>query len=100
MNAGQKTNLGQNRSPPGRTVASAVTKPEGLVSDYPLSSVLIAVGLGLAVGVVLGGMLGRPTTPAASFGKRAELAAEHLGRQMLGTIAGVLPESLSKHIPS
>jgi len=47
MSAGQKTKLGQNRSPAGQTVASPITKSEGLVSDYPLSSVLIAVGLGL-----------------------------------------------------
>ena len=100
MSAGQKTKLGQNRSPAGQTTASAITKPEGVVSDYPLSSVIVAVGLGLAVGVVLGGILGKPTTHAASFGKRAELAAEQFGRQMLGAIAGVLPESLSKHIPS
>jgi hypothetical protein len=91
---------GQNRSAIGRTVANAVTKPEGLVSDYPLSSVLVVVGLGLAVGVVLGSILGRPAPPGPSFGQRAELAAEHLGRQMLGAIAGVLPESLSKHMPS
>src|SRR6478672_8479408 len=100
MSDGKRTNVGQNRSPGGRTAASAVRKPEGLVSDYPLSSVLIAVGLGLAVGVVLGGILGKPATPAASFGKRAELAAEQFGRQALSAITGVLPQSLSKPIPS
>lgn len=100
MSTGQKRSIGQNRSPTGRTVASAVTKPEGLVSDYPLSSVLVAVGLGLAVGVVLGSILGRPATPNPSFVQRTELAAGNLGRQMLGAIAGVLPESLSKHIPT
>ena len=100
MSDRQKTSGGQNKSPPRRTVARAVEKPDGLVSDYPLSSVLIAVGLGLAVGVVLGGILGRPTTPAPSFGKRAELAAEQFGRQALSAITGVLPQSLSKHIPS
>jgi len=100
MIAGQKTNLGQNRSPTARTTASAVTKPEGLVSDYPLSSVLVVVGLGLAVGVVLGSILGRSPTPTPSLGKRAELAAEQFGRQMLGAMSGVLPDSLSKHISS
>jgi len=100
MNAGQNANVGQNRSPPRRTAPSTVTKPEGLLSDYPLSSVLIAVGLGLAVGMVLGGILAKPTTPAASFATRAELAAEQFGRQALSAITGVLPQSLSKHIPS
>ena len=100
MSAGQKKSVGQNRSLTGRTVANAVTKPKGLVSDYPLSSVLVVVGLGLAVGVVVGGILGRPVAPGPSFVQRTELAAGNLGRQMLGAIAGVLPESLSKRIPS
>src|SRR5690349_12867877 len=100
MSTEQKKSIQQNRSPTGRTVASAVTKPKGLVSDYPLSSVLVVVGLGLAVGMVVGSILGRPATPVPSLVQRTELAAGNLGRQMLGTIAGVLPESLSKHIAS
>ena len=100
MSIGQKKSVGQNRSPTGRTVGNAVKKSEGLVSDYPLSSILVVVGLGLAVGVVLGSILGRPATPGPSYLQRTEIAAGNLGRQMLGAIAGVLPESLSKHIPS
>lgn len=100
MSVGQKKIIGRNRAPCSRTVANTVTRPEGLVSQYPLSSVLVVVGLGLAVGVALGSMLGRPAAPGPSFGQRAELAAGNLGRQMLGAIAGVLPESLSKHIVS
>jgi len=100
MSTEQKKSIQQNRSPTGRPVASAVTKPKGLVSDYPLSSVLVVVGLGLAVGMVVGSILGRPAAPGPSFVQRTELAAGNLGRQMLGAIAGVLPESLSKHIPS
>src|SRR4029079_11927533 len=100
MSTGQKKIVGQNRSPIGRTAANAVTESEGLVSNYPLSSVLVVVGLGLAVGVVVGSILGRPAAPGPSFVQRTGLAAGNLGRQMLGAIAGVLPESLSKHIPS
>jgi hypothetical protein len=98
MSIGQKRRVRQNRSPRGRTVANTVMKPEGLVSDYPLSSVLVVVGLGLAVGMVLGSILGRHATPGPSFVQRTELAAGNLGRQMLGAMAGALPESLSKHI--
>src|SRR4051812_5314361 len=100
MSAGQKLNVGQNRSPTGPRMANVVKEPEGVVSDYPISSVLVVVGLGVAVGVVLGSILGRSSAPAPSLTKRTEVAAEQLGRQMLGAIAGVLPESLSKHIPS
>ena len=91
MSTGQKTR-------PRPTVARAVTKANGMVSDYPLSAVLLVFGMGLGVGVALGCMLGGPVLPPPSFGKRTELAAEKLGRQMLDAIAGVLPESLAKHI--
>ena len=80
------------------TVAQAVAKAEGLVSHYPLSSVLVVFGVGLGVGVALGSILGGPDTPRPSFGKRTELAAEKIGRQVLDSIAGVLPESLAKYV--
>jgi hypothetical protein len=69
----------------------------GLVGDYPMSSVLVVFGVGLCAGVALSGLLtGSPAPP--TLGRRTELAAEQLGRQMLGAIAGVLPASLAKHI--
>ncbi len=89
---------GQKKMPTGPTVAYAVTEPEGLVSHYPLSSVLVVFGIGLGVGVALGSILGGPVMPRPSFGQRTELAAEKLGRQMLDAIAGALPESLSKYV--
>jgi len=98
MIAGQKTSSEQNRTPPGRTAANTVTKPDGVVSDYPLSSVLVVFGIGLGVGVALGSIIAGPVMPHPSFAQRTELAAEKLGRQMLDAIAGVLPESLAKHM--
>lgn len=91
-------NTRQNRMPTASTKAKTVTKAEGLVSHYPLSSVLVVFGLGLGVGVALGSIIGGPVMPSPSFGKRTELAAEKLGRQLLDALAGALPESLSKHI--
>ena len=90
--------IGQKKMPTRPTVAHAVAKSEGLVSNYPLSSVLVVFGLGLGVGVAVGSMLGGPVVSRPSLGQRTELAAEKLGRQMLDAIAGVLPESLAKHI--
>ena len=55
------------------TVARAVANAEGLVSHYPLSAVLVVFGVGLAVGVALGSILGGPHTPRPSFGQRTEL---------------------------
>ena len=100
MSTQQKTSIGQNRTPTGRTVANSRAKPEGLVSDHPLSSVLVVFGLGLGIGVAVGCILGGPVLPRPSLGQRAERAAGHVGRQMLDSIAGILPQSLSKHISS
>lgn len=87
-----------NKMPARSIVAPAEAKPGGLISHYPLSSALVLFGIGLGVGVALGSILGGPVLPHPSFGERTELAAGKLGRQMLDAIAGVLPESLSKHI--
>jgi len=92
-------NTAQKKTPAGPAVArNAVSKPDGLVSHYPLSSVLVVFGIGLAVGVALENLLGGPVTPPPSLVQRTELAAAKLGRQMLDAIANALPESLSKHI--
>ena len=91
---------GQKKLPIGPTVERTVAIPEGLVSHYPLSSVLVVVGIGLGVGIVLGSILGGPVLPRPSLGQRTGHAAEEIGRQMLDAIAGILPQSLSKHIAS
>jgi len=69
----------------------------GMVSDYPMSSVLVVFGVGIWAGVALSNLLIQPAAPP-SLGRRTGMAAEQLGRQVLGAIAGVLPTSLSKHI--
>jgi hypothetical protein len=63
-----------------------------------MSSVLVVFGIGLGAGVALGSLLIGPVTSRPTLGRRTELAAEQLGRQMLDAIAGVLPASLAKHI--
>jgi len=100
MSIGQneKTSVGQNRTPTGRTAAPSATKPEGMISHYPLSSILVVFGVGLGIGVAVGWVLAGPAPPHPSLGQRAEQAAGNFGRQMLGAISGVLPESLAKHI--
>lgn len=88
----------QMKRPSGPTVARAATKPQGLASHYPLSSVLVVFSIGLGVGVALGSLLGGHVVPRPLLGQRTGLAADKLGRQMLDAMAGVLPESLAKHI--
>ena len=89
---------GQKTIPTRPTVAHAAPTHEGMVSDYPMSSVLVVFSIGIGVGVAVGSLLGGPVRPLPSFAQRTELAAEKLGRQMLDAMAGVLPKSLSKHI--
>lgn len=90
-------NTEQLKSQATKSVASAQEKTAGVVCDYPMSSVLVVFGIGILAGVALGSLvLGPPAPP--TLGRRTELAAEQLGRQMLGAIAGVLPASLAKHI--
>ena len=100
MSTRHKQSSGINRTPTRRTVVRTVTKPAGLVSHYPLSSVLVAYGVGLALGVAFVSFIGGPVTPLPSLRQRAELASENAGRHMRDAIAGVLPGSLSKHISS
>lgn len=69
-----------------------------LTAENPASSVLVAFGIGLGVGVALGSILAGPLTHSPTFTERTELAAEKLGRQIMDAIAGVLPESLAKHV--
>jgi hypothetical protein len=63
-----------------------------------MSSVLIVFGIGLGAGVVVANLLSGPAKARPTLGRRTEQAAEQLGRQVLDAIAGVLPESLAKHV--
>ena len=88
----------QKKIPTPKNAAHVQGKPSGLVGNYPMSSVLVVFGIGLGAGVALGSLLSGPVTSRPTLGRRTELAAEQLGRQMLDAIAGVLPASLAKHI--
>lgn len=68
----------------------------GWVSDYPISSVMIVFGVGLGAGVALGNLLSEPLTARPTLGRRTELAAEQVGRQVLDALGGVLPASWAK----
>jgi hypothetical protein len=90
--------IAQQRMSTPSHAADVRGKLSEFVSDYPMSSVLVVFGIGVAAGVALGGLLSGPVTSRPTLGRRTELAAEQLGRQMLDAIAGVLPASLAKHI--
>lgn len=71
---------------------------DGIVTQNPMSSVLVVFGIGFGVGVALGTILAGPMIHSPTFTERTELAAEKLGRQIMDAIAGALPESLSRHL--
>jgi hypothetical protein len=98
MNTAQTKRIARNATLPARRVVNTVTKPEGVVSQFPLSSALIVFGLGLGVGVALGSLMAGPVIPHRSLGQRTELAAIKLGRHVRDTLSGVLPDSVSKCI--
>ncbi len=87
----------QKMKPNQKSAIPVQEQAAGLVSDYPISSSLVVFGVGLWAGIALGGLLSGPGAPP-TLGRRTELAADQLGRQVLGAIAGVLPASLAKHI--
>jgi hypothetical protein len=69
-----------------------------MVDQHPMSTALVVFGIGLGVGVVLGSLISATAAPPPSFGQRAELAAEKLGRQMMDAFSGILPRSIAKHV--
>jgi len=89
---------GQYKMSSERGEANVVAKAEACVGDYPVSSVLLVFGIGLGVGVAIASILASPAASPPTFGQRAEVAAEKLGRQMLDAMACVLPQSLAKHV--
>lgn len=90
-------NTEQRKNPASKLATATKEGTAGVICDYPMSSVLVVCGIGICAGIALGSLvLGPPAPP--TLGRRTELAAEQLGRQMLGAIAGVLPASLAKHI--
>jgi hypothetical protein len=64
-----------------------------IVDHYPISSALVAFGLGIGTGVALVAML-CDKEPEYDPGN----IAQRLGRQMLEAVSNVIPESLTKKV--
>lgn len=101
MSTGQQRNQqAQKRQSEGsavRVIKNSGGMPQGMINQHPMSTALLVFGIGLGVGVLLGGMISTPATPP-TFGERAEHVAEKVGRQVLDAIAGVLPQSIARHV--
>jgi hypothetical protein len=67
------------------------------VSNNPASSVLTMFGVGFGLGVLIGYALAAPAPrPTRWYDLQT---AERFGRQMLDSIAGALPSSISSRLP-
>jgi hypothetical protein len=89
--------ISEQKQKPARNAARAQENSSGVVSDYPMSSVLVVFGVGIWAGVALGSLLCGSATPP-TLGRRTEQVSEHLGRQLLNAIEGVLPASMAKQL--
>ncbi len=88
----------QKKKPNQRNTTSDQGQPSGMVCNNPMTSALIVYGIGLGAGVALVSLLYSSGMSRPTLGRRTQLAAEHYGRPVLDAIAGVLPESLAKHV--
>jgi len=81
------------------SMSGAMHRAEETVAEYPMSAVATAFGVGLGLGVLLAVAMtdSRPSyyDPSHWYDK---LSAEKLGRSMLSSLSGMLPDSVSRHI--
>lgn len=66
------------------------TEGKELMEEYPIASVAIAFGLGMAAGIALVSML------SDSAGSHREHISHRLGSQLLDAMSHVLPESVAR----
>jgi len=93
-------NTMQNRTQPSRSQTSSTFEdwaatPKELLQEYPMSSTLIAFGLGLGVGVIVGHSVSAALMPERSH--RTNM--ESFGRQVCDALRTSLPDSISRHLP-
>lgn len=81
---------GGNRQEQGQ-IAGMMNKPGELVSEYPVSSVLLVFGVGLGVGFVLASALCE-----SSMWQPPESTTQRWGRQLQDTFSHMVPESVSR----
>ncbi len=89
---------GGNRQGQGQgegQLAGMMHKPGELVSEYPVSSVLLVFGVGLGVGFVLASAICE-----SSMWQPPESTTQRWGRQMYDTFSHMVPENVSRRFSS
>lgn len=73
----------------------AMEQPAEMVKEYPVSSMLLAFGVGLGVGVVIAQAC---AGPLMSYVHPEPSMTEKLSRQIYDAVANVIPQSLSSRL--
>jgi len=106
MNSTQNRTQGTRRAQAGSggqgassTFEEWTSAPTEFVQEYPASSVLVAFGIGLGLGVIVGHSLSESMTPSSGTRRNVERSMESFGRQVCDALRSSLPESVSRHLP-
>jgi hypothetical protein len=73
---------------------------EELVASHPAASALVAFGVGLGIGLLLGSSIAHSTDRRRSAAWVDRRKAEKFGRQMLDSLVDFLPEPLASRLGS
>lgn len=74
----------------------AMEKPAEMVKDYPVSSMLLAFGVGLGVGVVIA--QAACSSSLLHYYTHEPTMSEKLSRQIYDAVASVLPQSVAQRM--
>ena len=73
----------------------AIERPTEMVKEYPVSTMLVAFGIGLGVGVVIAQAC---SGPLMQYVHHEPSTTEKLSRQIYEAVASVLPQSISRQL--
>jgi hypothetical protein len=93
---GQRLAANRRQGASAQRPSSYSTSPSELLDDYPVASTILAFGVGLGVGVLIG------QTVASALSSRAEPSQfsrlESLGTQISDAVRNAIPEAISRHL--
>lgn len=76
---------------PVNRVAEYTQEGKELMDDYPVATICVAFGVGVAAGLAIASLLTESPSPQRHWN-----VAHRLGEQLIDAMSSVLPETLSK----
>lgn len=71
----------------------AMEQPAEMVKEYPVSSMLLAFGVGLGIGVVIAQAA---AGPLMHYARHEPTMSERLSRQIYDAVSSVMPQSVTR----